>query len=161
MLTCLVPVLFTFYIQDVLKLKKNNSGAKELIPTWCLCNSIFPQGVSEWQCLMAAVIKAEVCCIKRCSVTKTDLWRMVCLLFIIVVCFHNGMCRLFRSVWLWILKQYDSSQLAKLPTQQQSLTSQKTCIFEITDTSTWNICNFISETGGNRKNYVNQFSTHI
>ena len=31
MLTCLVHVLFTFHTQGVLKLKKNNSGAKRLI----------------------------------------------------------------------------------------------------------------------------------
>ena len=30
-LTCLFPVLFTFYTQSVLKLKNNNSGAKGLI----------------------------------------------------------------------------------------------------------------------------------
>ena len=36
MLTSLVPVFFTFYTQGVLKLKKNNSGAKELEPSECI-----------------------------------------------------------------------------------------------------------------------------
>ena len=33
-LTYLVPVLFTVYLQSVLKLKKNNSGAKRLKPNY-------------------------------------------------------------------------------------------------------------------------------
>ena len=43
-LNSLVPVLFKFYIQDVMKLKKNSSGVKGLS---CVVNSTYPAQISR------------------------------------------------------------------------------------------------------------------
>ena len=51
MLTCLFPVLFTFYIQSVLKLK-NNSGAKGLMHKILFYNNFVA-------CLLVALVNSS------------------------------------------------------------------------------------------------------
>jgi len=72
-LTYLVPVLFIFYIQGVLKFKKNNSGAKRLSHTiwarpgsWTYPSLVIPEG-----CVWGGYHKWRWSCF-RCS--RHDLW---------------------------------------------------------------------------------------
>jgi len=68
MLTSLVPVLLTFYIQCVLKFKKNNSGAKGLTSVWDLFTKQFlEESVSSVNVVSLRTVLIEKALTNFCS----------------------------------------------------------------------------------------------
>jgi len=69
-LTYLVPVLFAFYIQGVLKLKNNNSDAKSLI-VFRLKQKTLPQSLTSVRVIKQGLILMYLCAFSEviCAVT--------------------------------------------------------------------------------------------